>query len=178
MATKTILTLEQFERLPDDDKRHELDEGELLSMSPAKLRHGELQAGICGLLLEFVRRHSLGKIVTEVGFVLSKEPATVRAPDVALIRAGRTTAPTGFVQGPPDLAVEIVSPSDTASELARKVKQYIRAGTHTVWVVYPEEKQVHVFDPSGAARILEADQTLSAPDLLPGFSVPVNTLFE
>ena len=87
MATKTILTLEQFERLPDDDLRHELDEGELLTMSPALRRYGRLQVRICSLLDVFVRANSLGEIVVEVGFILSRHPATVRAPGVAFIRS-------------------------------------------------------------------------------------------
>ena len=178
MATKTLLTLEQFERLPDDDVRHELDEGELLTLSPALRRHGRLQVTISSLLDAFVRANSLGEIVVEVGFVLSRHPATVRAPDIAFIRSGRPPTATRFEDGPPDLAVEIVSPSDTASDMIRKVNQYLRAGARAVWVVYPEVKQVHVFEPAGAIRVLEADQILSAPGLLPGFSVPVRVLFE
>jgi Uma2 family endonuclease len=178
MATRTLLTLEQFEQLPHDDLRRELDEGELFTMSPALRGHGKLQVRISSLLHEFVSRHSLGEAVTEVGFILSRAPDTVRAPDVAFIRAGRPEASAGFEEGAPDLAVEIVSPSDAASEMARKVNQYLRAGARAVWVVYPEEKQVHVFDSTGTARILDAAQTLSAPEILPGFSVPLSALFE
>ena len=178
MATKTILTLGQFERLPDDDLRHELDEGELLSMSPAARKHGNIQAKVTSLLESFVGRHSLGDVVTETGFVLGRDPDTARAPDVAFIRAGRPAAPAGFEEGAPDLAIEIVSPSDTAADMAKEVSQYRRAGARAAWVVYQESKQVHVFEAGGEACVLEACQTISAGDLLPGFSVPVSTLFE
>ncbi|HYM09938.1 MAG TPA: Uma2 family endonuclease [Bryobacterales bacterium] len=170
--------MEQLEKLPANDLRHELDEGELITMSPAARRHGKMQVRISRLLSEFVDRNRLGEVVTEVGFILSRDPGTVRAPDVAFIRAGRPETSTGFEEGAPDLAVEIVSPSDAAFEMVRKVNQYLRAGARAVWVVYPEEKQVHVFDSTGTARILDAAQTLSAPELLPGFSVPLSALFE
>jgi Uma2 family endonuclease len=178
MATRTSLTAEQLEKLPADDLRHELDQGELITMSPAARRHGKLQVRISRLLSEFVERNGLGEVVTEVGFILGRDPDTVRAPDVAFLRAGRPAAATGFEEGAPDLAVEIVSPSDTASEMAHKVNQYLRAGASEVWVVYPDEKQVHVFDTTATARILDAAQTLSAPEILPGFSLQVGALFE
>jgi len=77
----------------------------------------------------------------------------------------------------PDLAVEVFSPSDSPAQLMRKIKQYLAAGAHTIWVVYPEQKQVHVIEAAGADRILDAADTLDCPELLPGFSVPVESLF-
>ena len=84
----------------------------------------------------------------------------------------------GFARGAPDLAVEIFSPSDNVRQLMRKVKQYFAAGCHTVWIVYPERREINVLEASGADRLLTVADTLEAPDLLPGFSVPVATLFE
>ncbi len=80
------------------------------------------------------------------------------------------------MEGAPDLAVEIVSPSDSATALARKVRQYLEAGTHTVWVVHRKTREVHVYE-QGSTRFLTEEQTLDAPELLPGFSTKVNELF-
>jgi len=84
----------------------------------------------------------------------------------------------GFARGVPDLAVEIFSPSDNVRQLMRKVKQYFAAGCHTVWIVYPERREINVLEASGADRLLTVEDTIDAPDLLPGFSVPVAELFE
>ena len=178
MSAKTIMSVEEFERLPDDGMFHELDEGELISMAPASDEHGYLGGEILRLLANFVRAHSLGRVYNaDTGFDLGED--TVRAPDVAFVRRERlAVGQRGFFKGAPDLAVEVFSPSDSVPQLMRKVRQYLRAGTHTVWVVYPETREVHVFEASGRDRILRPDDVLDAPELLPGFSVPVQSLFE
>jgi len=181
MGAKTILSLREFEQLEDDGLFYELDEGELISRSPAKRKHGRIQHRIISLLDKYLGRKPLGEVyVSETGFLLSREPATVRAPDVAFVRAGQASeeSPDGYIEGAPDLAVEVVSPSDSARSITRKVVQYLRHGGHTVWVVYPEAEEVHVFEASGSSRVLQGEQPLEAPDLLPGFSVPVRSLFE
>jgi Uma2 family endonuclease len=176
MATKTLLTVEQFEQLPDDGLRHELDEGELISMPSPFGKHGEIQGETCSILRNFVRPRSLGKVFVETGFRLSHD--TVRAPDVSFIRVERASALdlNRRFECAPDLAIEIISPSETATEIAHKVRQYLQAGA-AVWVVYPEDRTIHVFETSKNARILEADDLLEAPSLLPGFSVRVSELF-
>ncbi|MEX2264708.1 MAG: Uma2 family endonuclease [Bryobacteraceae bacterium] len=180
MAVKTLLSLEEFSQLPDDGMQHELDEGELITMPPPKFGHGVTQARLTRILSEFVERFSLGVVVTESGYLLSSDPATVRAPDVSFVRQERLELLNrrDWPASAPDLAVEIVSPSDTAGALERKVRQYLKAGARTVWVVYPGERTLHVYEASGAARILDANQTLTADHILPGFSVPVSKLFD
>lgn len=176
MATKTLLTVEQFEQLPDDGMRHELDEGELVSMPPPFVLHARIRAEIAAVLRNFVRPRALGAVLVEAGFRLDCD--TVRAPDVSFIRAERanTANPRSRFEGAPDLAVEVISPSETASGIAHKVRQYLRAGA-LVWVVYPDDSTVHVFEPSKVARVLDAEDLLEAPSLLPGFSVRVSELF-
>jgi Uma2 family endonuclease len=172
MASKTLLTLEQFERLPDDGMRHELDEGELVSMPPSFGIHGKIQARIVRLIPE-----SVGLTLIDTGFLLDAE--TLRAPDVAFFGAGRASGLdlTARLAVAPDLAVEIISPSETAANIAHKVGQYLRAGVQLVWVVYPRDSSVHVFESSGTGRILAAGDLLEAPAILPGFSAPVSELF-
>jgi Uma2 family endonuclease len=177
MGAKTLLNVQDFERLPDDGLRHELDEGELISMPPAGFEHGDLGAEIVRSLRNYAKEHSLGRVCqADTGFLLG--PDTVRAPDVAFVRRGRVLQRPGFFEGAPDLAVEVFSPSDSVPQLMRKVQQYLRAGSHTVWVVYPETKQVHVFEAAKEDRILDANDVLEASELLPGFSVRVEALFE
>jgi Uma2 family endonuclease len=130
------------------------------------------------LLARHVQRNKLGKVVCgDTGFRLSDR--TVLAPDVAFVRKERLEAvrSKSFAKGAPDLAVEIFSPSDGIRQTTRKVKQYLAAGCHTVWVVYPKSEKVVVFEASGAERTLHAGDVLEAPDLLPGFSVKVAELF-
>ena len=174
------MTADELERMPDDDSvRTELDEGELITMPPAGWEHGDIGAEIGSLLREFVKKHKLGKVLSaDTGFRLRDD--TVRAPDVAFVREERVAAlrGKGFAKGAPDLAVEIFSASDSVAQLMRKVKQYFRAGCHTVWIVYPDKKEIHVLEASGADCILHEHDALEAPELLPGFSVPVAQVFE
>jgi Uma2 family endonuclease len=179
MSTKTLLTSDELERMPADDSvRTELDEGELIRMPPAGWDHGSYGAEITALLRNHVKEHNLGKVVTaDAGFRLGDE--TVRAPDVAFVRKARlgALASKGFAKGAPDLAVEIFSPSDSVPQLMRKVKQYFAAGCHTVWIVYPDSKEVHVLEASGRDDLLHEGDVIEALELLPGFSVLVAEFF-
>jgi Uma2 family endonuclease len=179
MPTKALLTADDLERMPQDDAvRVELDRGELITMPPAGGEHGEIGSEVARILSNHIRAHKLGRYFnSDTGFRLS--PDTVRAPDFAFIRSDRAPKgrTLGFVPVAPDLAVEVFSPSDSPAQLMRKIKQYLAAGTHTVWVIYPEQKQVHVIEAAGADRILNAPDMLDCPELLPGFSVLVESLF-
>src|ERR1700691_5775753 len=147
MSTKTLLTADELEQMPDDDAvRTELDEGELITMPPAGEDHGYCGVEIASILRNHVKQNRLGRVYNaDTGFRLS--PGTVRAPDVAFVRQERLEGlkSKGFAKGAPDLAVEIFSPSDSVPQLMRKVKQYFAAGCHTVWIVYPDAREVHVF---------------------------------
>ncbi len=180
MSSKTLLTADELERMPDDDSvQIELDEGELITMPPAGEEHGGCSNEIAWLLTDFVKQHRLGKVYgAETGFRLGDD--TVRSPDVAFVRQARVEAlkSRGFAKGAPDLAVEIFSPSDNVRQLMRKVKQYFAAGCDTVWIVYPEQREVQALDAHGGDRLLRIGDMIDAPELLPGFSVPVAQFFE
>jgi Uma2 family endonuclease len=179
MSSKTLVTAAELERMPDDDSvRIELDEGEIISMPPAGMEHGDMGAELNLLLGLYVKQHNLGKVyLADTGFKLSDD--TVRAPDVAFVRKARLAEVhcKGFGTGAPDLAVEIFSPSDSVRQLMRKVKQYFAAGCHTVWIVYPERSEIQVLDAAGGDRLLGLGETLDAPELLPGFSASVDRIF-
>jgi len=172
------MTVAEFEKLPDDDNQHELDEGELIVMPPPMPRHGMVQRAVAVALDQAARKAGSGIVMTECGFRLA--PDVVQAPDVAFIREERRAEITWdrYCEFGPDLAVEILSPGDTAARLQRKITQYLKAGTHTVWVLDPDSVTVSVYQKPGVFRTLTADDQIDAPELLPGFSIPVRTLFE
>ena len=180
MSTKTLLTADELEQMPDDDSvRTELDEGELIAMPPAGEDHGYRLTEFASILHDHAKRNRLGRVYSgDTGFRLS--PGTVRAPDVAFVRQERLDEikSKGFAKGAPDLAVEIFSPSDNVRQLMRKVKQYFAAGTHTVWIVYPESSEVQLLEATGTDRLLQGSDPIEAPELLPSFSVPASEFFE
>lgn len=180
MSRKVLLTADDLERMPDDDSvQIELDEGELVTMAPASEEHGFIELDLAARLHLFVKEHRLGRVYAgDTGFRLS--PDTVRSPDIAFVRKSRVAElrSKGFAKGAPDLAVEILSPSNTVGEMTRKVRQYFAAGCHTVWIVDPERMQVEVLEVAGKGSTLGSADVLEAPELLPGFSVTVADLFE
>ena len=174
------LTIEQFERLPDDGRRLELVRGQVVREPPAGYEHGEIAGWIAGELHSFLRERRLGRVITaDSGFVLSVEPPTVRAPDVAFVREERRTFDRKrFAPIAPDLAVEIVSPSNTLSEIQDKVVDYLDAGSRIVWVVDPGSRLVTVYRSREDIRLIAEDGEIDGGDVLPGFRVKVSELFE
>lgn len=175
------LTLEQFQRLPEDEWRSELVRGKLVREPPAGMAHGRIAARIASLIVPLARERGLGAVFTaETGFILSDEPPTVRAPDVAFVSRERLPSddlPEGFGRLAPDLAVEVASPSNTAAELHGKVLDYLEAGTRIVWLIEPGTGTVTVYRSRDDIRLLREEDELDGGDLLPGLLVPVADLF-
>ena len=175
MATKTLLTVEDFLLLPEPlDCSYELVEGVLITVSPGMFLHNQVRDRLLILLAAFVEAHKLGTVVSEQPFHL--EGNTVRVPDVAFVRSGRTLPPNQLPEGAPDLAIEVISPTNTPREMDRKVSDFFAAGSTRVWLVYPEHQEVYIHGLSGVVR-RRGDDTLEDPELLPGFSVKVSSLF-
>ena len=175
------MTAEELYGLPDDGARHELASGRLLSEPPPGLDHGDVLITIGSLLRDHVRSRKLGKVYGgDSGFLLSRAPDTVRAPDVAFVRAERVPAGRlrSYYPGAPDLAVEILSPHDRPGEVAAKITDYLAAGTRAVWVLDSEEQCVTVFHPGAPAEMLLAGDDLDGGDVVPGFRVRVAEIFE
>jgi Uma2 family endonuclease len=182
MATTTkLMTAEELFALPDDGfHKHELVRGELVTMVPPGLGHGNTASAFVQALGPFVRERNLGRIFIESGVVLERRPDTVRGPDVSFISADRLPPPeqrAKFFEGAPDLAIEVVSPGDTATELLEKVHEYLAAGCRLVWVADPKTRTVTAYRPDGSAHVYRDADTLSGEDVLPGLSVPVRQLF-
>jgi Uma2 family endonuclease len=180
MSVKTLLTSEDLWKKVADGSRYELSQGELVPMTPVGLEHGGIVIRLGGWLDEYVRRKRLGLVCTEVGFRLRRNPDTVRAPDVAVVRKERLPKegiPRKFANFPPDLAVEVLSPEDTASELLRKVEEYLQAGVPLIWVVDPATRTVTVYRSLQDVRIVSSDQQLEGGEAVPGFQCKVSELF-
>jgi Uma2 family endonuclease len=132
-------------------------------------------------LYTHARSHALGLVVgADVGFVLARDPDVVYAPDVAFIRADRVpygAAAKKFIEGAPDLVVEVVSPNDRWPAVKRKVDKFLKAGARLVWVVRPNDRTVVVRDPDGRSQILGAFDTLDGQEVVPGFRFRVGDLF-
>ncbi|HEV2350230.1 MAG TPA: Uma2 family endonuclease [Terriglobia bacterium] len=179
MATKTLLTVEQFDRLPEKEgARYELNEGELVTMTEPMPRHNFIRDNIADALKEFVKARKLGKVVVENGYQLT--PETVRIPDVSFIPADRMRGIDldRRIEGAPALPIQVVSPTDLAEDLRRKVEQYLAAGAKAVWVFHPKSREVQVFRANGASFVRREHESLEEPELLPGFSLVLKTVFE
>ena len=180
MATiQQITTAQQLLETPDLG-RCELVRGELIMMSPAGFEHGRIVANITAPLTSFVRQNELGVVTgAETGFLISRDPDTVRAPDVGFVRAERVppTPTRGFFQGPPDLAVEVLSPDDRASRVLAKVHDWLASGCRAVWVVDPEAHTVSVYRSRDESVVWDVSDELTGDDIVPEFRLAVAEIF-
>ncbi len=173
-----LLTLEEYAQLPDDPYYiDELSKGRLVREPRPSARHGIVAFEIASLLRQHVERHELGLVVMACGFVLSRDPAVLRGPDVAFIGQARMPAeiPSGWWPFAPDLAVEVVSPSNTASYIETKVLEFLDAGTRMVWVIDPKSRTARIYQ-GNEARIVREHDTIDGDDVVPGFSVSLSSL--
>jgi Uma2 family endonuclease len=165
-------------------RRLELVEGELIEMSPTGGEHGETTVDLTLLVGNFVKRNKLGRLSgAETAYILYQDPdltikPTVRAPDLGFVRLERAPKPfgPGFIPLVPDLAVEVVSPSERANDLVSKVRDYLHYGVRLIWIVYPEKRMVEVHS-KGNYRQLFMKDMLDGEDVLPGFSLKVSDIF-
>lgn len=179
-SAQTLLTAEDLLAL-DDGLRHELVNGELITTTPSGSEHGVITARLARLVDSFVSERGLGLVFgAEAGFRLSADPDTVRAPDLAFVRRARipeSGIPTGFWPGAPDLAAEVVSPSDTYEHVAAKVADWLRAGTEVVWVINPRGRSGTVHTGSIGVTILPETEQLTGGTTIPGFACGVREIF-
>jgi Uma2 family endonuclease len=180
MATTKLMTAEEFARITEIG-RFDLIDGELISMSPAGGYQGEVASQFVAALVEHSRRQP-GKVYTaEASFILQRDPDVVLAPDAAFVRASRLpplAERLGFLPVAPDLAVEIVSPSDRMTAVRRKISTYLMLGTPLVVMVEPRHRRVTLFRPGREPRVLHEGDMIDGDDILPGFQLPVAKLFE
>ncbi len=178
---KKLFTAAELFNLSIPGKRLELVKGELFEMAPAGGRHGSVAMTIGVLLGAHVRTNRLGEtFAAETGFILRLNPDTVRAPDAAFVAAHRLPegeVPTGFLELAPDLAVEVLSPSDRPGEVAEKVEDWLRAGTRLVWVIDPATRTVTVYRSLDDVQELSGEDRLDGEQVVPGFSCALAEVF-
>jgi Uma2 family endonuclease len=186
VVQEKLYTVEEFweiAHLPENaDLRLELVEGVIYTMPPAGGEHGEIGANILIEIGTHIRQNKLGHVTTaETGYILftneSGKP-TVRAPDVGYISYERMPdrLPPTYIPLPPDLAVEVVSPNDSAEEIESKINSYLHAGVKLIVFVYPASRTVTVHQRNTIIR-LSGEDVLDFGDVLPGFSLKVSEVF-
>ena len=179
MSTTTRrMTAEELLARPRDGVRSELIEGELIEMQPAGFSHGVTTNFLGTYLTVFVGENNLGLVTTaETGFKIATNPDTVLAPDVGFVAKNRLPADfstlVGFFPGAPDLAAEVISPSETYEQVETKVARYLDAGTRLVWVVRPKQKRVEVHRTDGTSALLSVGETLDGESVVSGFRLVV-----
>lgn len=176
---KTLLSTEEFERLPKPDRGggYELDEGEAIYVSPNSLEQSEIIYRLCARLKEWASSPNRGLVAADTWFELF--PGVVRAPDVAFVPRDRVPNldPKHPLKVVPALVVEVLSPRNTAREMSRKIQQYRDAGVELIWVIDPEKCEVDIHS-SLPLRTLTQGDTLGDDKILPGLCIPVSMIFE
>jgi Uma2 family endonuclease len=181
-AVPRRLTADEFAAMPHQGLRLELIRGEIVAMAPAFGDHGSTTMQLSILLGQFVLTHKLGRVyAAETGFLLARNPDTVRAPDVAFIQTSRLTAETdspNWVPVIPDLVGEVVSSIDRKTQVVDKVRTWLTAGVRLVWVAYPSKGIIEVHRPHHPLIALNTSDQLDGYDVVPGFTAPVARVFE
>lgn len=177
-----LMTAEELLCMPDDGMRHELVQGELRTMPPGGWGQGKQSSRLDRSLGNYVEAHGLGEVATnEPGFLLTRDPDTVRSPDVAFVRAERlleADPERGYYPGVPDLAVEVISPNDLYTDVDEKVAEWLEHGTRLVFVVNPRRRTVAVHRPGRDVRMLNVNDALDGEDVVPGWTLPVREIFD
>ena len=175
------VTADDLFHSPDDGYRYELVRGVLRQMTPAGARHGAVAMKVAVAIENHVGAHRLGTVLAaDTGFVLSRGPDTVLAPDVAFVRQERIPAtgmPVSFWEGAPDLAVEVLSPGDSWREARDKAATWLDAGARAVWLVDPRSRTIERYQPGRAVQLLSALDVVEEEDVLPGFRLALAEVF-
>ena len=173
------LTAAEFESLPDYDCQHELEAGWVISEPFPSLRHDEVRKKLEHILDSVVAPQRLGAIFGHVGFVLARDPDTVRGPDLSFVTRERLADidKSHFFEGAPDLAIEILSPTNRPYQMRAKIAEYLAAGCRLVWVVDPKRRIVTTYRELLTPRVLAVGEQLDGEDVLPGLRIELSAIF-
>jgi Uma2 family endonuclease len=164
-----------------DDKRYELIDGELIIMPPSSNKNSRISSKVLFYLMDYNVKHDAGHIMMADGGY-SMGDGTVLIPDVSFVSKESSPEPPPDGYGPPDLAIEVISPSETPRMVTKKTERYLQAGTVIVWNIHPDDKVVEVWrkaeDGGMHVQSFAEDDTLSDSDLLPEFSLAVSEIFK
>jgi Uma2 family endonuclease len=180
-TTLELITAEDLLELQFDGTRYELVKGELIKMPPAGNLHGRQTMRLSWRLAQYVEANDLGVVyAAETGFKLSNNPDTVRGADIAFVSKKRLEGINeiaGYFPGAPDLAVEVISPGDTYTEVEEKVAEYLESGTQLVWIVNPRRKTITVYRAMNDITILADKDILDGGEVVRGFNCKVSDIF-
>jgi Uma2 family endonuclease len=172
-----------FSLVPPGDVLYEVVDGQIVQLPPMGAYESDIANFLAQLLDAHARKSHLGRVFLELLFRIDAARNLKRRPDLAFVSAARWPFGKRVPKGEawhmvPDLAVEVVSPSNGAAEIAGKIHDYFQTGTTLVWVIYPETRQVYVYTSVSDVRILLEAAELDGGDLLPGFHIPLYRSFE
>jgi Uma2 family endonuclease len=179
---KKVWTDEAFMALPDDGQHYEIVNGELVDIGNSGVLHGCVCSLLLGALISYVLPKQLG-VILDSSTAFKMKNGNKRSPDITFFAKerlqGMTELPTGFLEGAPDLAVEVLSPGNTVEEIHDKLVEYFENGTRLAWVIHPSEKYVLVYRSAQEPdRLLKSVDSLDGEDVIPGFTLPVADLFQ
>ncbi|MEG4809022.1 Uma2 family endonuclease [Microcoleus sp. F8-D3] len=182
LAEQKIWTDAEFMALNRDGHRYEIVNGELIDMGNSGAKHGYVAVILSAALFNCVSTRKLGAIF-DSSIAFKMKSGNKRSPDVSFMAKERLKGlddlPDGFLEGAPDLAVEILSPGNTVAEIHDKLVEYFENGARLVWVIHPQEQYVLVYRSSQEPdRLLKSTQCLDGEEIVPGFTLPIAELFQ
>jgi Uma2 family endonuclease len=183
MSTATrLITADELLRMPDEHPRCcELVDGEIVQMSPPGFAHAIVSQTLSQTLWEYVSKRGLGRVIsTEVGFIVSRDPDTVLAPDGAFIREDRFRVigiPIGYFPEVPTLIFEVISPNDKPRDIFAKMQRWLAGGVELAWSIDPRQRTVTVWRPGEEPSMLKESDTLIGEPVLPEFKCGVADIF-
>ncbi len=175
-----LYTAQDLADMPDDGKIYELHNGVLIEVAGSKIRQSQLAVLLSYFLLNYIKQQGLGGAVTGADGAAALNEYNTRIPDVSYISPARakTQDMDGYIQGAPDLAIEVVSPSNSDLQMQQRAGEYLSAGAQLVWIVNPATRTVDVYRPHGLRTVLAGNDTLDGGDVLPGLSLSLKEVFE
>ncbi len=179
-TSTALMTAEELSQLPDSPFRHELINGELITMPLPGTPHGRITGRLIAPLSQFVWDNDLGEVYDHSGFQLTVSPDTVLGPDIAFIskqRLQETREVEPYWQGPPDLAVEVLSPSDRSGKVNKKISRWLESGAKEVWIVDRKHRKVMVYRSDSDKTTFSGSDYLESQDLFPGFRLSLDRIF-
>ncbi|MBE9040146.1 Uma2 family endonuclease [Oscillatoriales cyanobacterium LEGE 11467] len=179
---RKVWTDEEFMALSRDGNRYELVNGELIEMGNSGAKHGYVAIILSAALFNCVSTQKLG-VLMDSSTAFKMKNGNRRAPDISFVSKERLQGledlPDGFLDGAPDLAIEILSPGNTVEEMHAKLVEYFENGARLAWIVHPKEHYILVYRcATEPDRLLKSIDSLDGEDVVPGFSLPVADLFE
>lgn len=178
-SAQSLITGEELAAMHNSELT-ELIKGEIAPLMPTGHPHSFYEGNITGFLFNFVRKHKLGRVLTgEVGIYTHRQPDSIRAADVAFISHQRLAQvqSTSFLDICPELIVEILSPTDSWSEVYEKIEEYFSVHAQLIWIIDPRRQRIHVYHSATNVTILTDKDMLTGSNILPGFEISVAELF-